>query len=88
VFVIGSDLIVTAKPGSLDNGSPGPLDNGSPGPLTSGHLSMEMPKLTAGVNITHIPYKGAHRPSRVSPAGGCPGQGARAGAPVARLRAA
>src|SRR5258707_5625913 len=34
------------------------LNYGSPGPLTSGHLSMEMLKITAGVTMTHIPYKG------------------------------
>jgi tripartite-type tricarboxylate transporter receptor subunit TctC len=37
---------------------PGQLNYGSPGPLTSGHLSMELLNLQAGINITHIPYKG------------------------------
>ena len=46
------DVIALAK------AKPGTLNYGSPGPLTSGHLSMEMLKLTAGVSITHIPYKG------------------------------
>jgi tripartite-type tricarboxylate transporter receptor subunit TctC len=46
------DVIALAKT------KPGALNYGSPGPLTSGHLSMEMLKLTAGINITHIPYKG------------------------------
>jgi tripartite-type tricarboxylate transporter receptor subunit TctC len=46
------DVIALAK------AKPGALNYGSPGPLTSGHLSMEMLKLTAGINITHIPYKG------------------------------
>jgi len=46
------DVIALAK------SKPGTLNYGSPGPLTSGHLSMEMLKLTAGINITHIPYKG------------------------------
>jgi tripartite-type tricarboxylate transporter receptor subunit TctC len=46
------DVIALAK------AKPGNLNYGSPGQLTSGHLSMEMLKLTAGINITHIPYKG------------------------------
>jgi tripartite-type tricarboxylate transporter receptor subunit TctC len=46
------DVIALAK------AKPGSLNYGSPGPLTSGHLSMEMLKLTAGINIAHIPYKG------------------------------
>ncbi len=43
---------------ALAKAKPGSLNYGSPGPLTSGHLSMEMLKLTAGINMTHIPYKG------------------------------
>jgi tripartite-type tricarboxylate transporter receptor subunit TctC len=43
---------------ALAKAKPGALNYGSPGPLTSGHLSMEMLKLTAGVNIQHVPYKG------------------------------
>jgi tripartite-type tricarboxylate transporter receptor subunit TctC len=46
------DLIALAK------AKPDALNYGSPGPLTSGHLSMELLKLRAGINITHIPYKG------------------------------
>ena len=46
------DVIAIAK------AKPGQLNYGSPGPLTSGHLSMELLNLQAGVNITHIPYKG------------------------------
>jgi tripartite-type tricarboxylate transporter receptor subunit TctC len=46
------DVIALAK------AKPSSLNYGSPGPLTSGHLSMEMLKLTAGVNIQHVPYKG------------------------------
>ena len=37
---------------------PGQLNYASPGQLTSGHLSMELLKLAAGINIQHIPYKG------------------------------
>ena len=43
---------------ALAKAKPGTLNYGSPGPLTSGHLSMEMLKVTAGINMTHIPYKG------------------------------
>jgi len=43
---------------ALAKANPGKYNYGSPGQLTSGHLSMEMLKLTAGINITHIPYKG------------------------------
>ena len=43
---------------AIARAKPGSLNYGSPGPLTSGHLSMEMLKLAAGVNIQHIPYKG------------------------------
>jgi len=43
---------------ALAKAKPSSLNYGSPGPLTSGHLSMEMLKLTAGINIQHIPYKG------------------------------
>jgi tripartite-type tricarboxylate transporter receptor subunit TctC len=43
---------------ALAKAKPGQLNYGSPGPLTSGHLSMELLNLQAGINITHIPYKG------------------------------
>ena len=43
---------------ALAKAQPGKLNYGSPGPLTSGHLSMELLNLQAGIKITHIPYKG------------------------------
>ncbi|MGZ8211877.1 MAG: Bug family tripartite tricarboxylate transporter substrate binding protein [Burkholderiales bacterium] len=43
---------------ALARAKPGQLNYGSPGQLTSGHLSMEMLNLAAGIRITHIPYKG------------------------------
>jgi tripartite-type tricarboxylate transporter receptor subunit TctC len=43
---------------ALAKAKPGQLNYGSPGQLTSGHLSMELLNLQAGVHITHIPYKG------------------------------
>ncbi|MET4576733.1 Bug family tripartite tricarboxylate transporter substrate binding protein [Ottowia thiooxydans] len=39
--------------------SPGKLNWGSPGVGSSGHLMLEMFKQRAGVDITHVPYKGA-----------------------------
>jgi tripartite-type tricarboxylate transporter receptor subunit TctC len=38
---------------------PGSINYSSSGNGGTGHLAMEMLKLAAGVNITHIPYKGA-----------------------------
>lgn len=43
---------------ALAKAKPGSLNYGSPGQLTSGHLSMELLKLNAGINIQHVPYKG------------------------------
>lgn len=45
------DVIALAKT------NPRLLNYASPGQLTSGHLSMEVLKLTAGVDIQHVPYK-------------------------------
>jgi tripartite-type tricarboxylate transporter receptor subunit TctC len=47
------DLIALAKK------EPGKLSYASAGPGTSQHLSMELFKLKAGVDIVHIPYKGS-----------------------------
>ena len=43
---------------ALAKSRPGQFNYASPGPLTSGHLSMELLKSVAGVDITHVPYKG------------------------------
>ena len=43
---------------ALAKSKSGQFNYASPGPLTSGHLSMELLKSIAGVDITHIPYKG------------------------------
>ena len=42
----------------LAKANPGKLNYGSPGPLTSGHLSMELLKYMAGIDVVHIPFKG------------------------------
>lgn len=47
------DLIAMAK------ASPGKLTFGSAGPNSSGHLTGEMFKAAAGVDIRHVPFKGA-----------------------------
>ncbi len=43
---------------ALAKAKPGQLNFGSPGAMTSGHLSMELLNLTAGIRIVHVPYKG------------------------------
>ena len=47
------DLVKLAK------ASPGKLTFGSAGPNSSGHLTGVMFNVAAGVNITHVPFKGA-----------------------------
>lgn len=46
------DLIAAAK-------AKKPLTSGSPGSGTSPHLALEMLKLNAGIDISHVPYKGS-----------------------------
>ena len=43
---------------ALAKAKPGAMNYASPGHGTSNHLSFELFKLTAGVDITHVPYKG------------------------------
>jgi tripartite-type tricarboxylate transporter receptor subunit TctC len=38
---------------------PNPLNFGSSGNGSVGHLSAELLKLTAGIDVVHIPYKGS-----------------------------
>ncbi len=38
---------------------PGQINYGSPGNGTPGHLSMELLKTMAGIDVAHVPYKGA-----------------------------
>jgi tripartite-type tricarboxylate transporter receptor subunit TctC len=51
-FKTATDLMQAARKG------PGRVNYGSPGVGTPHHLSMELFKATAGVFITHIPYRG------------------------------
>ena len=48
-----ADLVALAK------AKPGALALGSSGTATSGHLAAEMLKMRAGIDLTHVPYKGA-----------------------------
>lgn len=43
---------------ALAKSEPGQLNYGSPGSGSSGHLAAEVFKSMAGINITHVPYKG------------------------------
>lgn len=51
-YKTAADLIATAK------AKPGRINYASPGVGTPHHLSMELFKTTAGVFLTHIPYRG------------------------------
>jgi tripartite-type tricarboxylate transporter receptor subunit TctC len=46
-----TDLIAMAK------AQPGKLDYGSTGTGTSGHLAMELFRITAGIDIVHVPFR-------------------------------
>ena len=41
------------------NANPGKLNHGSPGLGSTGHLSAELFKASAGLKMTHVPYKGS-----------------------------
>jgi tripartite-type tricarboxylate transporter receptor subunit TctC len=47
------ELVATAK------ARPGRISYGTSGPGTGGHLSVEMLKWMAGIDLVHVPYKGA-----------------------------
>lgn len=68
-LVASSPLIFVAHP-SLNAGTiqelvaqakarPGKINYGSSGPGTGGHLSVEMLKWMTGIDMVHVPYKGA-----------------------------
>ena len=67
--VIAAPLVIVSHPSfparnakemiAYARAKPGALTFGSPGNGTIGHLSMELLKTMAGINLLHIPYKGA-----------------------------
>ena len=68
-LVLSSPLVLVAHPSfparnvkeliAVAKAKPDAVTFGSPGNGTGGHLSMELIKTTAGVKMTHVPYKGA-----------------------------
>ena len=61
VFVVNTQVPATnpSELVSVLKGSPGKYSYGSSGVGTLGHLAFELLKLRAGVDIVHVPYKGA-----------------------------
>jgi tripartite-type tricarboxylate transporter receptor subunit TctC len=61
VFVVHPSLGVTTiqELVAKAKAAPGTIDYGSSGPGTGGHLSVELLKSMAGIDMTHVPYKGA-----------------------------
>ena len=61
VFVVHPSLGVTTiqQLVAKAKAAPGTINYGSSGPGTGGHLSVELLKSMAGIDMTHIPYKGA-----------------------------
>jgi tripartite-type tricarboxylate transporter receptor subunit TctC len=60
-LVVHPSLNVTTFPEfiALARGKPGEVNYASPGRGTPQHLAMELLKLTAQINLTHIPYPGS-----------------------------
>src|SRR5260370_40926271 len=52
-YKTAADLIAAAK------AAPGKIDYGSGGPGSPQHLAMAMFASSAGISLTHVPYKGA-----------------------------
>jgi tripartite-type tricarboxylate transporter receptor subunit TctC len=61
VFVVHPSLGVTTiqELVAKAKAAPGTINYGSSGPGTGGHLSVELLKSMAGIDMTHVPYKGA-----------------------------
>ncbi|AXK83133.1 tripartite tricarboxylate transporter substrate binding protein [Pseudolabrys taiwanensis] len=61
VLVVNRDVKATstAELIALAKSAPGTLNYGSPGTGTPQHLAMELLKSATGINVVHIPYKGA-----------------------------
>lgn len=64
VIVVGKNLVAKNLVGLADliklaKAAPGKLNYGSAGPGTTPHIGAELLKLEAGIDMTHVPYKGA-----------------------------
>src|SRR2546425_12956982 len=66
---------------ALARGSPGKLHYSSPGNGGPQHLAMELLKLEAGIDLVHVPYKGAG--GAITDLIGGPGQATMSAAPTA-----
>ena len=72
---------------SYAKSNPGKINFGSSGVGASPHLSIELFKMRAGINIVHVPYKGAAEALRDALAGQIEASvGNLAGAPIAAVR--
>jgi tripartite-type tricarboxylate transporter receptor subunit TctC len=60
IFAVGPSTDATTLPQFIEQAkaAPGKLNYGSAGNGSAGHLAFEMLKLTTGINLTHVPYKG------------------------------
>jgi tripartite-type tricarboxylate transporter receptor subunit TctC len=61
VIVAGKDAKVASLPDLIKaaKAEPGKLNYGSAGPGTTPHIGFELLKQQAGIEVTHVPYKGA-----------------------------
>ncbi len=61
VLLVRPDLPITSVPSLIDYAkkNPGKLTYGSVGPGSTTHLAGEMLHMMAGIDIVHVPYKGA-----------------------------
>lgn len=60
VFAVGAKVQANSLPRFVElvKASPGKLNYGSAGNGSAGHLAFEMLKLSAGLDLTHVPYRG------------------------------
>jgi tripartite-type tricarboxylate transporter receptor subunit TctC len=60
VFAVGPKVNATTLAQFIAQGkaAPGKMNYGSAGNGSAGHLAFEMLKLSAGIDVTHVPYKG------------------------------
>ena len=61
VIVVGKNTGITSLPDLIKKAKaePGKLNYGSAGPGTTPHIGAELLKEDAGIELTHVPYKGA-----------------------------